>query len=167
LHLEAPTGWHVEPASRHFELGAVDQQTTLAFDVTPPSAEARGNLRAIADINGRKIAANTEFIRYPHIPAQTLFPPAEAALVRAQIQTLAHKIGYITGAGDEVPAARATISAPTTSASTITCRTAERWWSNTTCSKVECSAAIRNSWSTSGRIPSPSAATASRWRKRP
>jgi LmbE family N-acetylglucosaminyl deacetylase len=105
LHLEAPTGWHVEPASRHFELGAVDQQTTLAFDVTPPSAEARGNLRAIADINGRKIAANTEFIRYPHIPAQTLFPPAEAALVRAQIQTLAHKIGYITGAGDEVPAA--------------------------------------------------------------
>jgi hypothetical protein len=44
-------------------------------------------------------------INYPHIPAQTLFPPSEAKLVRASILTLAKNIGYIMGAGDEVPSA--------------------------------------------------------------
>ncbi len=89
LRLEAPAGWKVEPPSRHFDLPGADEQTTVAFEVTPPAAEARGNLRVVADVAGRKIAANTEVIRYPHIPAQTLFPPAEVALVRAEIRTLA------------------------------------------------------------------------------
>jgi LmbE family N-acetylglucosaminyl deacetylase len=105
LRLEVPAGWKVEPASRHFELAAVDEQTTVAFDVTPPAAEARGDLRVVAEVGGRKVTSNTEVIRYAHIPAQTLFPPAEVALVRAEIRTLAKKVGYVMGAGDEVPAA--------------------------------------------------------------
>ena len=46
-----------------------------------------------------------EVISYPHIPIQTVFPPAEEKLVRADIKVLAKKVGYIVGAGDDVPRA--------------------------------------------------------------
>jgi len=46
-------------------------------------------------------------INYPHIPLQTLFPTATARLVRMNLrsngETGAHHIGYVMGAGDEIP----------------------------------------------------------------
>lgn len=103
LHLEAPTGWKIEPATRHFELTATDEQTVLAFTLTPPNGESDGTLRAVARVNNNDIATSTRVIDYPHIPAQTLFPPSEARLVRTEVKNLAHNVGYINGAGDEVP----------------------------------------------------------------
>src|SRR5690606_25792536 len=44
-------------------------------------------------------------ISYPHIPPQTYFPAAEAKAVRVDVRTLSHKVGYLMGAGDEVPQA--------------------------------------------------------------
>ena len=104
-HLEVPAGWQVTPASRHFDLPAAEQQTTVAFDVTPSSAAAGGELRAVAIVDGRAVSSSTEVIQYPHFPFQTLFPPAETALVRADIRTLAKNVGYVMGAGDQVPEA--------------------------------------------------------------
>jgi hypothetical protein len=46
-----------------------------------------------------------ETISYPHIPTQVLFPPVHTQLVRADVQLLAKTIGYIVGAGDEIPEA--------------------------------------------------------------
>ena len=42
VHLEVPAGWKVEPASRHFELAAAEEQTNLSFDLTPPQAARAG-----------------------------------------------------------------------------------------------------------------------------
>jgi LmbE family N-acetylglucosaminyl deacetylase len=105
VNLDAPTGWHIEPAARHFDLNAVDEQTTASFTITPPSADAQGEIRAVASVGGHQITSSTEVIAYPHIPVQTLFPPSDSKLVRASIRTLAKNIGYIVGAGDEVPSA--------------------------------------------------------------
>jgi hypothetical protein len=44
-------------------------------------------------------------IEYPDNPPQTVFPPSSALLVRADDRTLARKVGYVMGAGDEVPRA--------------------------------------------------------------
>jgi hypothetical protein len=44
-------------------------------------------------------------ISYPHIPPQVLFPNADAKLVRADVKVTAHKVGYVMGAGDELPEA--------------------------------------------------------------
>ncbi len=44
-------------------------------------------------------------ISYPHIPVQTLYPPAEANLVYVPLPRADRRIGYIMGAGDEIPAA--------------------------------------------------------------
>ncbi len=105
VNLEAPAGWHIEPATRHFDLNSIDEQTTASFTITPPSVDAQGQVRAVATVGERQVSSSTEVIAYPHIPIQTLFPPSDAKLVRAGIRTLAKNIGYIVGAGDEVPAA--------------------------------------------------------------
>lgn len=44
-------------------------------------------------------------ISYDHIPTITYFPKAKANLVKLDIKIIGKKIGYITGAGDKVPAA--------------------------------------------------------------
>ena len=65
-------------------------------------------------VGDRKVSTGIEVIQYPHIPTQTLLPPAEAKLVRADIRMLAHRVGYIVGAGDEVPAALRQVGADVT-----------------------------------------------------
>jgi hypothetical protein len=75
---------------------------------------ARGDLKATAIVGDRKISLATEVIEYPHIPTQILFPSATTALVRADIRTLAHNIGYVVGAGDEEPEAIRQIDAVVT-----------------------------------------------------
>jgi hypothetical protein len=118
VDLEAPAGWRIEPASRHFDLTAVDEQIAASFTVTPPSADAQGELRAVATVGERRVSSRTEVISYPHIPAQTLFPPSDAKLVRASIFTLSKNIGYIMGAGDEIPSALRQIGCEVTFLST-------------------------------------------------
>ncbi len=103
LRLEAPQGWRVQPASQSFKLAATNQETSLAFSISPPAVAANGQLRAIARINGREISNDIRVINYEGIPPQTLFPPSTARLIRTDARTLATRIGYIMGAGDEVP----------------------------------------------------------------
>ena len=103
VHLDLPSGWKAEPASAHFDLTGADEQMLLTFQLTPPAAASQGTLRAVATVDGKEIATNVLVIDHPHIPIQTLFPPSEARLVRADIRTLSRNIGYVMGAGDEVP----------------------------------------------------------------
>jgi LmbE family N-acetylglucosaminyl deacetylase len=105
LRLDAPPAWKVEPASRHFEIAARDESSDLSFTVTPPAGEATASLRAVATVAGREISNGIQVVSYPHFPAQTLFPPAVIKLVRADVQVASHRIGYIMGAGDEMPEA--------------------------------------------------------------
>jgi LmbE family N-acetylglucosaminyl deacetylase len=103
IHLEVPAGWKVEPASQKFDLAGADEQVMVAFNLSPPVGDSDASLRAVAVVGDRMIASSTRVIDYPHFPAQTLFPASDARLVRSDIKTLAHNVGYITGAGDEVP----------------------------------------------------------------
>jgi hypothetical protein len=105
LHLDVPTGWSADPASSHFELAATEEQTNVFFNLVPPAGDSRGKIRAIAQVGTQTVSTGTEVIQYPHITTQTLLPPAQATLVRADIRILAKTVGYIMGAGDDVPQA--------------------------------------------------------------
>lgn len=106
VSLTVPAGWRVDPAARPFTLTQTGEQATLQYKVTPSAGETRGELHAQAQLaNGGQVDSNTTVIDYAHIPPQTILEPATAAVVRADIRTLAHKVGYIMGAGDEVPKA--------------------------------------------------------------
>ncbi len=103
LRLEVPAGWKAEPASQSFQTAVSGEQRVVTFQVTPPAGEATASLRAIATVNGRDIASGIQVIAYPHFPPQALFPRSDIRLVRANIKVTAKKIGYIMGAGDEMP----------------------------------------------------------------
>jgi len=101
--LSVPKGWKVEPTAKKFQLGEAGQEQALAFDVTP--AEGRGSIRATALLGDRRIASGTEVIDYPHIQPQTVFPDSAVDAVRVDAAVLAKRVGYVAGAGDEVPRA--------------------------------------------------------------
>jgi LmbE family N-acetylglucosaminyl deacetylase len=106
LELQAPAGWKVEPAVRDFQMKDAGEETTVSFSVTPPGASANAPLRAVAHLgSGAGSGAGIEVIAYTHIPPQTVFPPAETKLVRTDVRVLAKRVGYVMGAGDEIPQA--------------------------------------------------------------
>src|SRR6478736_2096509 len=103
LKLAAPQGWEVSPASIPVDLKAATAEMAATFSVKPPDQNSEGTLRAIASIDGRDYSLERVRISYPHIGVQTLMPPAQAKLVRADIRRKGERIGYIPGAGDDIP----------------------------------------------------------------
>jgi hypothetical protein len=103
LKLAAPQGWEVSPASIPVDLKAADSEMAATFSIKPPNQNGEGTLRAIVSIDGRDYSLERVRISYPHIGVQTLMPPAQAKLVRADIRKKGERIGYIPGAGDDVP----------------------------------------------------------------
>lgn len=110
----APAGWRVEPASSEFSIEDAGAMATVQFTVTPPANDARGELRAAAVIGGREIRHSLRTIDYEHIPPQTVFPEARAAIVRTDAKLLSKRVGYVMGAGDDVPAALRQLGADVT-----------------------------------------------------
>jgi LmbE family N-acetylglucosaminyl deacetylase len=108
LALQVPSGWQVEPATAAFNLKNKDDEQTITFNLRPlaGAAEGKAELRAVATIGSEKYSRGIQTIEYPHIPVQTLFPEATAPLVRLNVARGHTKnIGYLMGAGDEVPEA--------------------------------------------------------------
>ena len=103
LKLAAPQGWEVSPASIPVDLKAANAEMAATFSVKPPDQNSEGMLRAIVAIDGRDYSLERVRISYPHIGVQTLMPPAQAKLIRADIRKKGDRIGYIPGAGDDVP----------------------------------------------------------------
>ena len=103
LRLEAPSGWQIEPASLPVDLKAADIEMFATFTITPPPKAGEGTLRAVVSVEGRDYSFARERIDYPHIGLHVLMPPAEARVVRADIRKKGDMIGYIPGAGDDIP----------------------------------------------------------------
>src|SRR5262249_57066359 len=71
--------------------------------VHPRDKDGEGWWRAMVSVDGGDYSVERVRISYPHIGVQTLMPPAEVKLVRADIRKKGDRIGYIPGAGDDVP----------------------------------------------------------------
>jgi hypothetical protein len=105
VRLEVASGWKVEPHSQAYRLGEAGELADLTFLVTPPATASSTTIRATAKFNEREIAAGMDVISYPHIPVEITFPPAEARAEQFPVTTLAKKVGYVMGSGDNVPRA--------------------------------------------------------------
>jgi LmbE family N-acetylglucosaminyl deacetylase len=103
LKLAAPQGWEVSPASIPVDLKAASAEMVATFSIKPPNQNGEGTLRAIVSIDGRDYSLERVRISYPHIGVETLMPSAQAKLVRADIRKKGDRIGYIPGAGDDIP----------------------------------------------------------------
>ena len=105
VSLEVPSSWKVEPASINFELKDKYEERKVTFKVFPSSTASEITLKAIAKTASGTYNRGIASIEYKHVPTLTLFPLAEAKALRIDLKKKGTKIGYIAGAGDEVPAA--------------------------------------------------------------
>ncbi len=103
--LDLPKGWRSEPDQIEFTLKNRGEEASVDFRVYPSSEELTSSLHASVAIGDRTFKKAMQIIDYDHIPIQTLLPDAEAKLVRLNLKKAGAVVGYVQGAGDEIPAA--------------------------------------------------------------
>jgi LmbE family N-acetylglucosaminyl deacetylase len=89
-----------------FEIAKKGDYTDLEVMLDSKASKNEGSFPLILMVNDYQSTFNLgyEEIKYDHIPVQTLFPKAELKLQEAVIQKKLKRVGYISGAGDEVAA---------------------------------------------------------------
>jgi hypothetical protein len=105
VRLELPPGWRAEPAESSFELNARGEESARSIKIYPSSSEYNGTIRAGAVVNGEQYHNSIHIISYDHFPIQTLLPESEIRAVRIDLEKKGATIGYISGAGDDIPSA--------------------------------------------------------------
>jgi LmbE family N-acetylglucosaminyl deacetylase len=99
-----PQGWTIEPAFANVNLPKKGDEQIISFFIKPSSNSTIETIQFIAEIDGQTYTKGIKEIKYDHIPVQTWFPEAEAKLVKVDVKKTFNTVGYIQGAGDEVPA---------------------------------------------------------------
>ncbi|MDH5381751.1 MAG: PIG-L family deacetylase [Cyclobacteriaceae bacterium] len=104
LHVEVPKGWIVEPSKSDIELNGKWKEERIVLNVVPPKGESIGNLHLYIENSQGKFNKGLVYIDYDHIPIQSLFPESTVKMVKLDLKKKGNLIGYIHGAGDEIPA---------------------------------------------------------------
>jgi LmbE family N-acetylglucosaminyl deacetylase len=105
LRLDLPEGWKTQPESIPFELTERGQEQVKTFQLYPSAKEETTVVKAVAVIGNESFDRSFQTISYDHIPTQTLLAKAETKVVRMDLKKEGKIIGYIRGAGDDIPAA--------------------------------------------------------------
>ncbi len=102
---EIPSGWRVEPPSATIEFGKPGEHAS-EFKILPDGAkEARYSVRALLDAGGRDYSEGYSLVARPDIGGFFYYQPAlqRASVVEVKVPPDL-KVGYIMGAGDDIPA---------------------------------------------------------------
>jgi LmbE family N-acetylglucosaminyl deacetylase len=108
IHLELPQGWTATPSESalHFTHVGEIQNAEFRVNVAQVAAGKSYKVQALAEFNGKQYRDGYEIIAHPDLETQHLFHPASAELTGVDVRVAPGlKIGYIMGAGDEVPEA--------------------------------------------------------------
>lgn len=103
LELQLPNGWIANSNERAFSIDKNGDEKTFIFKITPPEQENEGIISPVIRIGKEVITQQLITIAYDHIPTQSVLLPSEAKVVRLNIEKTGQNIGYIVGAGDQVP----------------------------------------------------------------
>nr|WP_294796048.1 PIG-L family deacetylase [uncultured Mucilaginibacter sp.] len=103
ISLKPIAGWKISPEKIDFTDKAKGDEWVASFTVTPADSKPKSStLQAVVKVGGKDWSLGIQRILYDHVPAITLFPPAETRLINLDLKTAGKKIGYIAGAGDLV-----------------------------------------------------------------
>ena len=106
--IELPEGWKSTPASVPLKFAHEDESLSARFQVTAPARVKLGDytLRAVVTAGSGKFSSGYYEIDYPHVERRQDIKPAEVALKVVDVKTTPNvSVGYIVGAGDQVPPA--------------------------------------------------------------
>ncbi len=100
---ELPPGWHADPDTFDVYIPLEGGELPVTIKVTPPAAASVGMARFRMEGYVRPLTKALREVRYEHIPNQYVLMPAEMKVVHVDLAVRGREIGYITGAGDQVP----------------------------------------------------------------
>ncbi|MGD8779658.1 MAG: PIG-L family deacetylase [Ignavibacteria bacterium] len=101
--LKVNNGWGVSPEFIEFNLTKKYEEKKVVFEITPPKNESVNYFEVEIETGDRILNRSLVEINHEHIPIRTIFPVAEAKLVRLEINKAISSVGYIEGSGDEIP----------------------------------------------------------------
>ena len=116
LRLETPPGWKVEPAEIAVELDHDGDLNNYSFSVTPQNLqEGTYKVTARAEYNGKQYAEGFKIITRPDLDSYPAYRTAteNVAAVDVKLPPNLH-VGYIMGAGDEIPSVLQSVGLNTT-----------------------------------------------------
>lgn len=105
VRLECPKGWTIEPAELDVTSGFKGERLPLSFTLTAGSRAESGAITAVVEEESNRYTQSLVEIDYDHIPAQVMMPQAKCQLVYLESPKRTKKVGYLPGAGDEIPEA--------------------------------------------------------------
>jgi hypothetical protein len=116
VHLQAPTGWKAEPASRDVDFKSESELAMLHFHLQPLQLkEQRYQLSASAQYEGRSYSEGVQTIGRKDIGYFYYYRPAQQEISAVDVNTVSNlRVGYIMGAGDDIPAVLQQIGIPVT-----------------------------------------------------
>jgi LmbE family N-acetylglucosaminyl deacetylase len=106
LRLAAPAGWSVNPASQPVHLEHEGDVAELEFAVSPKAnGEKHYDLRAIGDYQGKQLSEGFHVVTRPDLDTFYYYRPAKLDVSAVHVSVpQGLGVGYIMGAGDEIPA---------------------------------------------------------------
>jgi len=111
VSLELPAGWKAAPPEAPVGFLNEDEALSVRFVVSVPAAVKEGEYRLRAVVTStatgaERFAKGYREIDYPHIERRQVIDPAETAFKVMDVKVTPDiRLGYVVGAGDEVPAA--------------------------------------------------------------
>lgn len=104
LEVKGVEGWSINVKSPEFKLANKGDEAMIEVRIAPGNSATEGKLSAMVVINNVTYNKSIKRIEYDHIPYQFMLSDAEAGLIRIDLKKSGTNIGYIPGAGDDVPA---------------------------------------------------------------
>ena len=100
-----PAGWIASRDAWPVTINKRNERQSFTFTLKPEGNAQAGPAKFT--FKGPKGTADRTLheIDYPHIMPQVYYTPAEVKLVPLDVKTTARRVGYVKGAGDEVPQA--------------------------------------------------------------
>jgi len=105
LHLDLPSGWRSEPAELPVEFKQRGDKQYFNFKVFPSaSAENRTAIHAVLEARGAKFSEGYSLVTRDDLASFYYYQPATQRVSVIDVKTpKGLKIGYIMGAGDDIP----------------------------------------------------------------
>ncbi len=105
LRLELPQGWHSEPAQIPVVLKHRGEKQDLQFKISPAGLQqGRDTIRAVFEAGGEKYGEGYSLVTREDLGSFYYYQPAQQKVSIVDVQ-IPHdlKVGYIMGAGDDIP----------------------------------------------------------------
>ncbi len=106
IELSLPEGWKSIPAQIEVKKLKEGESKRIVFEIVPANSESSvDEIYIKMKVDGETYQNSMQTIGYEHIPHQVLLPKASAKAVSLDVTLGAKTVGYIMGAGDQVPQA--------------------------------------------------------------